>query len=203
MLQTPTELRSELSPRAMRRLEEIVSAINQLSERLERLPLTLPVASQQQVTEAVKGLLGIFGQPILGDPSAIDPLLTQIGTQPGAVSSIAVTNGGDANVNITGSPVTSSGTITVSLSATPSFTTVNVTTQYNVGGTKVVESRKTGWGAASGTLSRTAYASYAGQTMSAAYVQAEAQATDDALKLLGQKVAALITDLTAHGLIGS
>lgn len=59
----------------------------------------------------------------------------------------------------------------------------------------------TGWGAASGTLSRAAYASYAGQTVSAAYVQAEAQATDDAVKLLSRTVAALITDLTAQKII--
>lgn len=59
----------------------------------------------------------------------------------------------------------------------------------------------TGWGAASGTLSRAAYASYAGQTVSAGYVQAEAQATDDAVKLLSQVVAALITDLTSQKVI--
>jgi hypothetical protein len=53
----------------------------------------------------------------------------------------------------------------------------------------------TGWGAPSGTLSRAAYASYAGQTVSAAYVQAEAQQTDDAVKLLSQVVAAILTDL--------
>ena len=59
----------------------------------------------------------------------------------------------------------------------------------------------TGWGAASGTLSRAAYASYAGQTVSVAYVAAEAQATDDAVKLLSKTVAALITDLTAQKVI--
>jgi len=74
---------------------------------------------------------------------------------------------------------------------------------YSVAGVKVVGARATGWGAASSTLSRTAYASYAGLTASVGYVQAEAQATDDALKLLSQKVAALITDLTAHGMIGA
>jgi hypothetical protein len=59
----------------------------------------------------------------------------------------------------------------------------------------------TGWGAASGTLSRAAYTAYAGQTVSAAYVQAEAQATDDAVKLLSQTVAALLTDLTSQKII--
>jgi hypothetical protein len=61
----------------------------------------------------------------------------------------------------------------------------------------------TGWGASSGTLSRAAYASYAGQTVSVGYVQAEAQSTDDAVKLLSQTVAALITDLRTQKLIGT
>lgn len=72
---------------------------------------------------------------------------------------------------------------------------------------QVLTGRKTGWGNPSGTLSRAAYAAYAGQNVSAAYVEAEAQATDDALKLLSQTVAALITDLhsatSGHGMIGT
>ena len=71
-----------------------------------------------------------------------------------------------------------------------------------VGALQVVGARQTGWGAASGTLSRAAYAAYAGQTYTGAYVQATAQATDDAVKALAQQFAALRVDLTAHGLIG-
>lgn len=59
----------------------------------------------------------------------------------------------------------------------------------------------TGWGAASGTLSRAAYAAYAGQTVSNPPTQVEVQAIDDALKLLSRTVAALITDLTTQKLI--
>jgi hypothetical protein len=59
----------------------------------------------------------------------------------------------------------------------------------------------TGWGAASGTLSRAAYAAYAGQTVSNPPTQVEVQAIDDALKLLSETVAALITDLTAQKLL--
>jgi hypothetical protein len=83
--------------------------------------------------------------------------------------------------------------------------TVNVLTggAYGVNSVQVVGARQTGWGAASGTLSRAAYAAYAGQTYGASYVQATAQATDDAVKALSQRVAALITDLTAHGMIGA
>lgn len=53
----------------------------------------------------------------------------------------------------------------------------------------------TGWGAPSGTLSRAAYASYAGQTVSNPPTQAEVQQIDDALKLVSQVVAAILTDL--------
>lgn len=58
-----------------------------------------------------------------------------------------------------------------------------------------------GWGAASGTLSRAAYASYAGQVVSNPPTQAEVQALDDAVKLLSRTVAALITDLTTQKII--
>ena len=59
----------------------------------------------------------------------------------------------------------------------------------------------TGWGAASGTLSRAAYASYAGQTVSNPPTQAEMQALDDAVKLLSRTVVALVTDLTTQKVI--
>ena len=87
---------------------------------------------------------------------------------------------------------------------TPSNGTVTLKSGGGVfiGGVNVLQPRQTGWGAASGTLSRAAYASYAGQTYTGAYVQATNQATDDAVKALAQRVAALITDLTTHGLIG-
>lgn len=52
----------------------------------------------------------------------------------------------------------------------------------------------TGWGAASGTLSRATYASYAGQVVSNPPTQAEMQILDDAVKLLSRTVAAMLTD---------
>ena len=71
-----------------------------------------------------------------------------------------------------------------------------------VGATQVVSGRKTGWGVASGHLSRAAYVAYGGQTPGAVYSREAAQTTNDALVTLSRTVAALITDLTAHGLIG-
>ena len=53
----------------------------------------------------------------------------------------------------------------------------------------------TGWGSPSGTLSRTAYAAYPGQTISNPPTQAEVQTLDDAVKALSQHFAAVITDL--------
>jgi len=61
----------------------------------------------------------------------------------------------------------------------------------------------TGWGAASGTLSRAAYAAYAGQVISNPPTQAEVQALDDAVKLLSQTVAALLADLRTQKIINA
>lgn len=51
--------------------------------------------------------------------------------------------------------------------------------------------KDTGWTAATGTANKGAYASYAGQTTSVAYVQAEAQATDDAVKGVSRRMVAI------------
>lgn len=63
----------------------------------------------------------------------------------------------------------------------------------------VRQSQGAAWTAATGTASRAAYASYAGQTVSNPPTQAQVQAVDDAVKALSQAVVALITDLKANG----
>lgn len=87
------------------------------------------------------------------------------------------------------------------------FVTVSATTAFKVGANQVLNARKTGWGSPSGTLSRAAYAAYAGQTVSNPPTQAEVQALDDTVKLLARTVAALLTDLhsatSGHGLVGA
>jgi hypothetical protein len=55
--------------------------------------------------------------------------------------------------------------------------------------------------AATGTASRSAYASYAAPAVSAAYVQAELQAVANAVQALSQAVVALITDGKANGVL--
>lgn len=61
--------------------------------------------------------------------------------------------------------------------------------------------KQTGWTAATGTAAKGAYATYAGQTVSAAYVQAEAQATDNAVRAISQRFKALEDDLRTAGVI--
>jgi hypothetical protein len=84
-----------------------------------------------------------------------------------------------------------------------SFVSIDVTTSYEVGGTKVIGARETGWTAATGTANKGAFATYAGQDVSAAYVEAEAQATDDATKADSQRIKAIEDCLRTHGLLGA
>jgi hypothetical protein len=56
----------------------------------------------------------------------------------------------------------------------------------------------TGWGAPTGTAARTTFATFAGQTISAVPTQAEVQNIDDHVKILSQRLKALIDDLTTQ-----
>jgi len=82
-----------------------------------------------------------------------------------------------------------------------SFVSIDVTTGYEVSGTKVIGARETGWTAGTGTANKGAFATYAGQDCSAAYVEAEAQATDDATKANSQRIKAIEDMARAHGLM--
>jgi len=137
-----------------------------------------------------------------GSSSAVPVVTVNAKGQVTAVTTSALGTAATQNTGTSGATVpllngtnTWSGAQTVSNPVTA--------TSFKVSTNQVVGARATGWGAASGTLSRSAYAAYAGQTYTGSYVQATAQATDNAIKLLSQTVAALITDLTSHGLIGT
>ena len=80
---------------------------------------------------------------------------------------------------------------------------VNMTAELLRGGTQVVTARQTGWGAPTGTATRTTYATFAGQTITNPPTQAEVQAIDNAVVILSERLKALIDDLTTHGLIGT
>jgi hypothetical protein len=72
---------------------------------------------------------------------------------------------------------------------------------YKIGGSQVIGPRETGWTASTGVSNKGAHATYAGQTVSAGYVQAEAQATDDAAKANSQRIKAIEDAMRTHGLI--
>lgn len=63
----------------------------------------------------------------------------------------------------------------------------------------VRQDQTTAWVDATGTLSRATFAAYAGQTVSNPPTQAEVQAIDDHVKVLSQRLAALINDLRSIG----
>jgi hypothetical protein len=68
-------------------------------------------------------------------------------------------------------------------------------------GNQVVGARQAGWTAATGVANKGAFAAYAGQAVGAGYVQAQAQATDNAAKDNSQRIKALEDALRTHGLI--
>ena len=73
---------------------------------------------------------------------------------------------------------------------------------YN-GSNWVVVSKQTGWTAGTGTPQKGAFSAYAGATMSVTYVQAEAQATNDAVKNVSQRLLAIEQALTNHKIINA
>lgn len=79
--------------------------------------------------------------------------------------------------------------------------TINIEGSYYIAGTKVVGAQQTGWAVGTGTALKGAFAAYAGQTHTGAYVQATVQALDDATRNASQRVKAIEDALRAHGLI--
>ena len=65
----------------------------------------------------------------------------------------------------------------------------------------VPQKATTAWATPTGTFDRTTFATYAGQTVSNPPTQAQVQQIDDAVKLLSQHLAALISDLRANGVL--
>lgn len=71
---------------------------------------------------------------------------------------------------------------------------------YSISGFLSANNVQTGWGVPSGTLTRTTFVSYAGQTVSNPPTQAEMQALDNAARDNSRRLAALITDIMAINL---
>ncbi len=79
---------------------------------------------------------------------------------------------------------------------------VNAAQGLGIAGTRVLASRQTGWGAASGASDKTAFTTYNAPTVSATYDQAEIQALATAVQVASRHIGALINDLRNHGMIG-
>jgi hypothetical protein len=125
-----------------------------------------------------------------GDAGAIQIMKLSTGNtyiDMGTIYGITLNTGGtqnlDFNTNNTQRMVIDyQGNISISNN---SFVSIPATSEYRVGTNNVVKARITGWGAPSGTPTRTTFA-----TGSVTLVQ------------LAERVKALIDDLTTHGLIG-
>lgn len=140
-------------------------------------------ARNRDLVSAVQMLsLGQIEQMIATPPQAVSPDTfarikvlgeTDLATDSGGVRIRKGISGSSAALQVNGNIATS--------------------TVYQVGGTQVVGDREAGFPAPS---------AYAGQTMDPAYNQAQVQTTDDAVETVSIELAALITALRSHGLIG-
>lgn len=74
---------------------------------------------------------------------------------------------------------------------------------HTASASKVYDAIDTGWTVGTGTPLKSAFAAYGGATMSAGYVQAEAQATNDAARNASQRVLALEVAARAAGIISA
>lgn len=126
----------ELVPESVRRtieeMEQRLSRTEQMVAALKSNPNGSGLTSAQ--VRDVVGLIGARSQAVIGLDVA-DPQLPGTVGQGGTVTSVTIT----AGTNLTGGgSVTTSGIITLNLSANPSVTTVDASTSYKVGGTKVI-----------------------------------------------------------------
>jgi len=65
----------------------------------------------------------------------------------------------------------------------------------------VLKDQTAAWATPTGTFTRTTFAAYAGQSISAVPTQGEVQTIDDAVKGLSERLAALISDLRGNGVL--
>lgn len=88
-------------------------------------------------------------------------------------------------------------------STTVNATTADMSSQYRVGGTRVVTSRQTGWTIWTGTRDRTVHGTYTAAAISSPPTQAEVQSIANSLQNVSRAFAALADDLgvtSGHGL---
>lgn len=97
--------------------------------------------------------------------------------------------------------VEQTGTGTFAKRAIGTATTKSIPTLADTDARYVAQKATTAWATPTGTFDRTTFATYAGQTVSNPPTQAQVQAIDDAVKLLSQHLAALVSDLRANGVL--
>lgn len=158
-------------------------------------PDTLPPAS------AVTTINGAAG-PVVNITGGATGLSFSVGASPSVLSGTLDTdNGGTGQASYTKGDLLAASAATVLTKLAAAANDARLTTDSTQTTGLIWIAASTGWGAASGTLSRAAYAAYAGQTVSNPPTQAEVQALDNAVKLLSQTVAALVTDMTTQRVI--
>lgn len=128
----PNELHGVVDERLYRRLEQLYHLIYELQQVQRETPTQVTRAIKQQLQ-----LIGVLREPLVGQ-EAVDPQLTAAATVPGTLTSINGTGGGNVTVTTTTDPSSGAASFSVTLTSTPSFTTVDVSSGYKVGGVQVV-----------------------------------------------------------------
>ena len=104
---------------------------------LQQAQRAIPTVAQQLVKRELQ-LLGVLREPLVGDETP-DPDLATAATVPGTVTDITGVGGSNITVTVvSGGPGNGNRQITVDISATPVFTTVDVSGHYEVDGVQVV-----------------------------------------------------------------
>lgn len=107
----------KVDPQLYKRLLQLYELIYQLQQQQQTLPAQIPQAVRQQLQ--LIGLLGPFGQSLIGAVSTPDPQLQLVGT--GTVTNIVTGTG------LTGGPITGSGTLALADTTVVPGTYINVT----------------------------------------------------------------------------
>lgn len=148
---------------------------------------TWTVSQSQTVGTTGARVAMVFGAPALR-------VGTEKGSGGGTARALELQTDGTTRVTVAADGSKASFTGDVDLASTK---------VYKINNIQVVGARVTGWGAPTGTATRTTFATYAGQDIDASPTEAQVQAIDDHVKVLSERLKALIDDLTTHGLIGA
>ena len=164
---------------------------------------TNPIYNQSTTAQALNISGGVTGTYIINGG--------EIRNHPGQPVTIGGTGAVIVYINETVFSGNTGGTADVSITNTNAASRVYILgarsdrTMFANTGSAVVEyvpiKQDTGWTAGTGTPSKAAFATYAGQTQTASYVQATVQALDDATRNASQRLLAVENALRGAGLV--